>query len=324
VHVLAALAAVFALLVTMVVVLAVVFVDLTWEHGRLARDVPPQTQITGDEAVELARRFAPVLRYDSKERFVPISRGAYLSRTKLKEEEGGFARTITDAVDEGALPDSLGACLRGCLLFLDVRGAEPDPPHHSEAAYDKIENELLRSGARKTVYFHVSRYDDTNEYAVQYWFLYFFNYRLNEHESDWEQITVHLDENRKPVDVFYSAHEGGNRAQFAGVADGEHPVVYPARGSHANYFRAGKHDVALVCQRVLGSIKQCLHGGINDVSDAKGAELRLADYDLAELTGPVYVGSYGSGNYVVLTRKPSVLGDPRVRGAWLDPLRPLG
>jgi len=62
---------------------------------------------------------------------------------------------------------------------------------------------------------------------------------------------------------------------------------------------------------------------VKDVNDADGKVLALGDYDLAELTGPLYIGSYGSGNYVVLTRKPSVLGDPRVRKAWLDPLRPL-
>ena len=40
-------------------------------------------------------------------------------------------------------------------------------------------------------------------------------------------------------------------------------------------------------------------------------------------TGPVFIGSYGTGNYVVLTRQPSVLSDPRTRALWEDPLRPL-
>jgi hypothetical protein len=326
VHVLAALGAVFALLVATVIAVALVFVDISWEHGPLAPDAPPQTEVTGDEAVGLARRFAPILRYDSAELFVPISRTAYVSRTELKEEKGRIVRLVEKAVDEGLLPDQLGECLKGCLLFLDVRGVEPEPPKHSENAYDEIENKLLRSGARPTVYYHVTRYDDTDHYAVQYWFLYFFNYRLNEHESDWEQITVHLDERRRPVGVYYSAHEGGNTRAFANATKrGQHPVVYPARGSHANYFRPGKHDVEIVCKKVLGSIKHCVSGGelLTDLSDGQGTELRLGEYDLAELGGPVYAGSYGSGNYVVLTRKPSVLRDPRLRGAWLDPLQPL-
>jgi hypothetical protein len=204
---------------------------------------------------------------------------------------------------------------------------EPDPPSPVEKLYDRIEEQLLKSGARRTVYYHVSHYDDADEYAVQYWFLYFFNYRLNQHESDWEQITVHLNDARRPVDVYYSAHEGGNKSEFARVAEVGHPVVYPARGSHANYFRPGPHDVAIVCKRLLAKVNPCLRGGklLNDVSDAGGDVLALGDngYELKELTGPLYIGSYGSGNYVVVTRKRSVLGDPRVRTAWLDPLRPL-
>lgn len=324
-HFLAGVGAVIALLLAAVVAVAAIFVDISWEHGPLAPDIPKQTEVVGEEARELAERFAPVLRYDSKELFVPISRSGYVSRTQLKEEKGRLVRLINDAVNEGILPVTLGKCLQGCFLFLDVRAAEPDPPKRVEQKYDAIENALLRSGERPTVYYHVSHYDDTDEYAIQYWFLYFFNYRLNEHESDWEQITVRLDENREPTHVFYSAHEGGNAGPFARAAESGHPVVYPARGSHANYFRPGKHDVEIVCKRLLGSFKHCLRGGelVSDVSDARGVELASGDYNLAQLTGPVYIGSYGSGNYVVLTRKPSLLGDPRLRKAWLDPLRPL-
>ena len=325
VHVLATLGAVLAVLVAAAIAAAALYVDFVREHGALDSGIPPQTEVVGEEALELARRFSPVLRYDSAERFVPIARSAYLSRTELKEQEGGFVQTLAKTVTEGSLPEKLRSCLQGCLLFLDVRGAEPDPPRHSEGLYDLIENKLLESGARPTVYYHVTRYDDTGHYAVQYWFLYFFNYRLNEHESDWEQITVHLDDERQPVDVYYSAHEGGNTRPFAQIAEADHPIVYPARGSHANYFKPGRHPVEIACRRVVGSVKQCLRGRkfLVDVTDAGGAELEAGDFDFAELQGPLFVGSYGSGNYVVLTRQPSVLRDPRLRGLWLDPLKLL-
>jgi Vacuolar protein sorting-associated protein 62 len=305
-------------------VAAVLFIDYTREHGPLSSEIPEQTAIVGDEATELANRLAPVLHYDSKELFVPIPRAAYVSRTQLKEQEGRFIRLRQSKVTEESLPESLGACLKGCLLFLDVRSVEPDPPKHSERSYDLIENGLLRAGARPHVYVHVTHYDDTDEIAVQYWFLYFFNYRLNEHESDWEQITVRLDDERNPIGVFYSAHEGGQVADWERIEhDGDHPVVYPARGSHANYFAAGTHRVSVGCKRVIGSIKQCLRGRklLVDVTDGRGRALTSTDYSLSELTGPLYAGSYGSGNYVVLTRRPDVLNDPRLRTAWKDPLR---
>ena len=307
-------------------VAAALYVDFVHEHGPLESDTPAQSVVATDEAVELARRFAPVLRYDSLERFVPIPRSAYLGRTQLKEQEGRFLRVLKQAVDEPGLPESLGSCGIGCFLFLDVRGLEPDPPRHSEAAYDVIENKLLRDGARPTVYYHVTRYDDTGEYGVQFWFLYFFNYRLNEHESDWEQVTVRLDDEKKPLGVYYSAHEGGNTLAWDAIETrGDHPVDYPARGSHANYTKPGRHRVSVGCRRVLGSIKRCLRGRtiLVDVSDGKGTELASDSYDLAELTGPIFAGSYGSGNYVVLTRKADVLSDPRRRTAWNDPLRPF-
>jgi len=325
--VLATLGAVAVLLGAGIAVATLLFVDFVHERGPLEPDNPTQSAVPGDEATDLARRFAPVLRYDSLERFVPIPRAAYLSRTQLKEQEGRFVRVLKQAVDEPGLPDSVGSCGVGCFLFLDVRGVEPDPPKHSEAAYDAIENKLLRDGAKPTVYYHVTRYDDTGDYAVQFWFLYFFNYRLNEHESDWEQITLRLDEDKKPLGVFFSAHEGGNTTDWSKVEtkDG-HPVDYPGRGSHANYTEPGRHRVSVGCKRVLGSLKQCLRGRtiLVDVSDGKGTELPPGSYDLAELTGPIFAGSYGSGNYIVLTRRADVLSDPRRRTAWLDPLRPFG
>ena len=44
----------------------------------------------------------------------------------------------------------------------------------------------------------------------------------------------------EPVEVGYSQHEGAERADWGDdkleLVDGTHPVVYPAAGSHANFF----------------------------------------------------------------------------------------
>jgi hypothetical protein len=328
VHVLATFVAMVVLVAIAAAVLAVLYVDYSRERGPLASEIPPQSAPEPDERRELAQRFAPVLRFHSRELFVPIPRSAYVSRAQLKEQEGRFVRLLNASPIEDRLPDQEGSCLRsrGCLLFLDVRGVEPDPPRQTQVAYDAIENQLLRSGMKPTVYANVTRYEDTDEYAVQYWFLYLFNFRLNEHESDWEQITVRLDSDKQPTGVFYSAHEGGGAGGWDDIQkQGEHPVVYVALGAHANYFRPGRHRVPVGCRRVIGSITRCLRGRrvLVDVADMLGRTLRVGDYDLAELTGRPFVGSYGTGNYVVLTRRPDVLSDPRTRSVWKDPLRPL-
>ena len=47
----------------------------------------------------------------------------------------------------------------------------------------------------------------------------------------------------EPVEVGYSQHEGAERAEWGDekleIVDGTHPVVYPAAGSHANFYSEG-------------------------------------------------------------------------------------
>ena len=327
VHVLATFVAMVLLVAIAAAVLAVLYIDYSRERGPLRSEIPEQSAVEPEEANDLARRFAPILRFHSRELFVPIPQGAYVSRTQLKEQEGRFVRLLNARPIETRLPDRETTCLRsrGCFLYLDVRGIEPDPPKPTQRAYDAIENQLLRT-ERPTVYVNATRYDDTGEYAIQFWFLYLFNFRLNEHESDWEQITVRLDSDKAPTGVFYSAHEGGGAGGWGAIEkEGEHPIVYVALGAHANYFRPGSHRVPVGCKRVIGSIQRCLRGRrvLVDVADGLGRTLRPRDYDIQELKGRPFVGSYGTGNYVVLTRRPDVLSDPRTRGAWKDPLSRL-
>ncbi|HYZ19474.1 MAG TPA: Vps62-related protein [Gaiellaceae bacterium] len=309
-------------------VAAILFIDYARERGPVKSDIPKQSEPSAEVRTELAQRFAPILQYDSRELFVPISRGAYVGRTQLKEQEGRFFRLLNAIPKEDTLPVVEGTCIRarGCVYMLDVRGVEPDPPKQSQPAYGAIQRRLLRGGERPTVYAHVTQYEDSGDYAVQYWFLYLFNFRLNEHESDWEQITVRLNEDKEPQDAYFSAHEGGNVRPWLEVEKrGDHPVDYAALGSHANYFERGRHPVKVGCRRVIGSIKSCLRGRrvLVDVNNAAGRILRPGQYAIVELTGRPYIGSYGTGNYVVLTRKPDVLNDPRRRTLWRDPLRPL-
>jgi len=328
VHVLATLGAIVVLNAIGLGIAAGFFVNFVNQNDSTSSEIPKQSAVDPTAARALAERFAPVLKLDSKELFEPISQDAYVGDTQLKVESGRATSIVNAAPTVDGLPAQAGVCVknRGCQYFLDVRGVEPDPPKHSERAYDTLERHLQRNGVRPTVYAHVTHYDDTGEYAIQYWFLYLFNYRLNEHESDWEQITLRLDEDKNPVDVFFSEHNGGVVRPWSAIEkQGEHPVDYPARGSHANYFRPGRFRVEIVCRRLIGSIKSCVRGLhiIRDVTDGAGKTLRPQDYTLADFAGPVFVGSYGSGNYVVLTRKPDLLADPRTRPIYADPLSPL-
>ena len=90
--------------------------------------------------------------------------------------------------------------------------------------------------------------------AIQYWFIYYYNDWKASHAGDWEHIVVFLKETTgdsqgqlEPIACAYSAHHGGYRLRWQRVErvddqgnldrdNGNHPVVYVASGSHANYF----------------------------------------------------------------------------------------
>lgn len=74
--------------------------------------------------------------------------------------------------------------------------------------------------------------------ALQYWYLYAYNDFFNNHEADWEMVTIVLGRDGTPEHVGYSQHLSGSSQEWSKVkktADG-HPLLYVARGSHAGYF----------------------------------------------------------------------------------------
>lgn len=126
---------------------------------------------------------------------------------------------------------------------LDFPGDALDPGCN----YEKWQRWLLRNGGKPTIYAHVAA-DPAHpgKLALQYWFFYVFNDFNNLHEGDWEMIQLNFDAadaaqalNRDPVAVGYSSHEGAELAHWDDSKlelIGNHPVVYPAAGSHANKY----------------------------------------------------------------------------------------
>jgi hypothetical protein len=103
----------------------------------------------------------------------------------------------------------------------------------------------ISAGSKPTTYAHVVT--ESGRLALQYWFFYVFNNFNDKHEGDWEMIQLDFkarsaDEAlaQKPFELGYSQHEGAERAHWGDkkleIVDGTHPVVYPALGSHANYY----------------------------------------------------------------------------------------
>src|SRR4051812_36558493 len=116
--------------------------------------------------------------------------------------------------------------------------------------YERWARRITEAKAPK-VYAHVvADPDHPGRLGLQYWLFYAYNDWNNLHEGDWEMIQLLFDAGSpaealagRPTVVGYSQHEGAEQADWGSdkldVVDGTHPVVYPAAGSHANFFGDG-------------------------------------------------------------------------------------
>ena len=151
---------------------------------------------------------------------------------------GGLLPRIVDALF------SLSFLLRGRVPAASAAAAELDYFH-------------MR--AKRESFNYYGRVERQNGWTIlQYWFFYCYNnWRssfggVNDHESDWEMVTVYLyeeDDQLVPEWVAYASHDfhGDDlrrRWDDAGQLDLEdgHPVVYAGAGSHASYFRKGEYQ----------------------------------------------------------------------------------
>ena len=118
--------------------------------------------------------------------------------------------------------------------------------------YDEWSHRLNRGHAPVTYARVVGDPTHPGQLALQYWFFYVFNDFNDKHEGDWEMIQLDFDAStarqalrRQPALVGYSQHEGAESAHWGDsklrIVDGTHPVVYPALGSHANYYSSALH-----------------------------------------------------------------------------------
>jgi len=119
-----------------------------------------------------------------------------------------------------------------------------------------------------------------NRTYLQYWFFYLFNDWENDHEGDWEMITIELDENKEPERIGYSRHHSGEVREWSDpeieIKDGTHPVIYVGLGSHASYH---KQD-ATPLGTYLGEIE--ILGGI-DYHLGGGPEVKPGLYELPQI-----------------------------------------
>src|SRR3954447_7735153 len=201
----------------------------------------------GDEQA-LAKRYAPVVRLvEQKEECGPGEPYQPLDVDALFGQPTVALRgpwNVADLVKIGPTARDLTGLLYD--YHLDFPGDALSPG----CGYERWAR-LISEGHEPTVYAHVATEPAyPGRLALQYWLFYVYNDWNNLHEGDWEMIQLDFDAvnagealTRPPASVGYSQHEGAEEATWGDdklhLVDGTHPVVYPAAGSHANFYGDG-------------------------------------------------------------------------------------
>ncbi len=134
---------------------------------------------------------------------------------------------------------------KGADFYLDL----PGDPLGDTCVFSRDFDQMKRSGeAPVSVYAHISSEEGRSGIALQYWFYWYFNQFNDLHESDWEGMQITFDADtpeealeQQPDQMILFQHGGGERARWDDPKvekDGDHPVVYPAAGSHATFYQA--------------------------------------------------------------------------------------
>jgi hypothetical protein len=225
--------------------------------------------LTQEEKLQLAQDFAPVLNFHEEEDFYPIAVEYQLTASNLNQ-------SLDNETQVKAFPSAQ-----------DLENyTDPEDRYYLDNIHGTVndsgvlEDYLARKGDfNVTVYARVTNGSNRgrNYHLIQYWIFYAFNKgTMNTHEGDWELVQLAVDQaTGKPIEAFYSQHTEGQKALWTDVEkDGDHPQVYVAKGSHANYFRPYQGKLSFARDEVADN----------------GEVLKPADYSL------VLLGEPGPGN----------------------------
>jgi hypothetical protein len=208
---------------------------------------PPPT-VSPEYAERLAKQFCPIIYLkgegEATENFEPEQIEIMVDEAFLRDIEDPFFS------EKATLPSLLQRSRGVYYLDLSELGPATHPSTEYRVTYDKVKNQY-----EATLYARVVERADEGYTAVQYWIFYYFNDWRNLHEGDWELVQLCfpsqtaqelLEEGGQPLFAAYSQHQAGQRMSWGdmkanGLVDGTHPVVYVARGSHANYFIPGDY-----------------------------------------------------------------------------------
>ncbi len=235
--------------VTLVPLLAFLLAALSPAPALAAGKAPEPEAQSRAAAEALAKRYAPI--------------------TMLREEQDPPCETSAEQYEPTTVDTMLGnptvtltawipgkglVALKKAPTAADVAGLTGDYYLNLEGevledtcVYARAFRKLVKEGRAPAVtYAHIAREAGHSGFALQYWFFWYFNQFNDLHEGDWEgmQLTFAADSPKRalaeePEEIIVFQHAGGERADWDDdkvQKEGDHPVVYPAAGSHATFY----------------------------------------------------------------------------------------
>ena len=259
----------------------------------------------------LLERHKPRLVYDSQEAYFADSAAIWTDSTTnvLKRQDA----TVL------ARPPKLALGFLGEMAYADSKPAfKTDAIGDTTRSYAANAAKLHKQAKYANRVHGHARKDSQGRLWLQYWLFYYYNdYQLlgplsgGNHEGDWELVQVRLDAAEQPQQIVYSQHKlAESKTWMVAPRIGNTPLVYVARGSHANYFGKGSHWT----------------GNWFDQADGKGPQITPALVVLEDRS-PAWVlwpGSWGDTKPGILRLDSSSPVSPGVRPYWLDPVKLSG
>lgn len=190
--------------------------------------------------------FAPLVHLYTEERYLPYDIADYVKHFHVEYDNG----TVIPGTDEDMNLSKLSELPKLPDLYMTSDTDFDTDPDWITGIKNKpslINGEIKDAPATLIVV------DKGNGWVDAFWF-YFYSFNLGpfvmgsgpygNHVGDWEHSLVRF-YNGKPIIVWMSAHGGGGAYYYHNLEkfelDPKHPIIFSARGTHANYVSVGQH-----------------------------------------------------------------------------------
>lgn len=193
--------------------------------------------------------YAPLVHLYSEERYLPYDVKEYVTNLHVEFENGTTVPGTEKNMNIRKLGDLAKDYPNEFLIMTSNSNFDADPEWITGVKNKPslIDGEIENAPATLIVV------DKGNGWVDSYWF-YFYSFNLGpfvmgagpygNHVGDWEHSLVRFYKGT-PVIVWMSAHGGGGGFYYQHLEkydlDSKHPIIYSARGTHANYPSVGQH-----------------------------------------------------------------------------------